>query len=593
MNALGVTHRIDSIGAPLGRRLADDAARDGAASDTFDSLLADLPQAPPTQQDDRLASALADAKGPNLAASDAQGGEPVKLQAPSESDLRELLRLAAQQPIPVSCKGNSASSALSPRTASAPSAQGEASKIVAPAKGRTERPAPDWTAISALKSRSLSEMEQIGAGAGKPADPSPEKPIRAEDGARAEMEASRDEQDSLSAEHPALVLQHSDNSKAVRMVCGDEPRQAEDDAIRLAGGRETKPSRRDQTSAISAQPATHAMALAPTPFLQVEIAAPRAFPNPPRTSAPVAAVRSERLSVALSPSPLSPSPLSSSPQSSSLSSPSLSPPSLQSSSLQSPSLPPLSRDDSNRPTPALLFNLDAPKTSVHVVDLKTWLPPVQTHLPSAIDERSAPEAKIAIRPISGADETEGVQKPADRPMQNFPIAADALVKAGGAEPAPKASAAPPTSPVAATLAQAAPAMRAPRRDLEVTLEPQGLGGLSVRLKSMEDRLDVAFIADKRVTAQMIGDGSRALEAQLRGAGLGPAGVDISVAANSGARASIDSGMTGANSFTASRDDGSPAPRHQEFTERHQEDAKDETGDQAQDSRARGHRGLYL
>ncbi len=69
-----------------------------------------------------------------------------------------------------------------------------------------------------------------------------------------------------------------------------------------------------------------------------------------------------------------------------------------------------------------------------------------------------------------------------------------------------------------------------RRDLEITLTPQDLGGLQVKLKSSGDRLELSFVADRGETARMISDKSAALESQLHDAGIGLGGVAISSSA---------------------------------------------------------------
>jgi hypothetical protein len=152
-------------------------------------------------------------------------------------------------------------------------------------------------------------------------------------------------------------------------------------------------------------------------------------------------------------------------------------------------------------------------------------------------------------------------------------------------------------------ADPAPAPRAAtlRRDLDVTLEPRDLGGLALRLKSVGDRLEIAFVADKGDTAQMIGDGSATLASQLRVAGLGLGGVAISVetkpdvAANLGAdhaRHGASAGGDPGGGQGSSGQDMAPRRQHN-FGGGGQEHRDESTGDGDNARARRGDRGFYL
>jgi flagellar hook-length control protein FliK len=134
-------------------------------------------------------------------------------------------------------------------------------------------------------------------------------------------------------------------------------------------------------------------------------------------------------------------------------------------------------------------------------------------------------------------------------------------------------------------------MAAPRRDLEITLAPKELGGLEVRMKSAGDRLELAFVADRGETARLISDKSAALTSQLRDAGIGLGGIDIS-ATSPGPGGSGDA-PTGGRPPDPSGGDSNPAPQRQQTSGRDRQDRENETNDQTGDARPRGERGFYL
>ncbi len=159
------------------------------------------------------------------------------------------------------------------------------------------------------------------------------------------------------------------------------------------------------------------------------------------------------------------------------------------------------------------------------------------------------------------------------------------------------------SPAAATSNAAfTPEAPAPRRDLEVVLAPHDLGGLALRLKSIGDRLEIAFVADKADTARMIDDRSATLESQLRNAGLGSGGVAISVAAEARRRRSFElvlpvTALLEKAPRGRRRMGGSSAMRRaqrQDLLGQNKQDFNDESRDNASEaSGRRGDRGLYL
>jgi hypothetical protein len=168
--------------------------------------------------------------------------------------------------------------------------------------------------------------------------------------------------------------------------------------------------------------------------------------------------------------------------------------------------------------------IDAP-VRVAVTGQRSWFEPVRASAVSL----SAPDAGR----VSEAESESGAESEPAAP----PSASEATPQPGlftydgppvatprGSQPG-AASAAAPSVELAA-----APRTSGPRRDLDVTLEPEHLGGLAVRLKSIGDRLDISIVADKTDTARLIGDHSLNLESQLHNAGLGAGGLSISVEA---------------------------------------------------------------
>ncbi|MCI4678838.1 flagellar hook-length control protein FliK [Rhodoblastus acidophilus] len=255
---------------------------------------------------------------------------------------------------------------------------------------------------------------------------------------------------------------------------------------------------------------------------------------------------------------------------------------------------------------------DAASTPVHVVDLKSW------HAPTAPDTSSAPG--LVRQPATSAaaahENSPSEAKPpeAKAPATSTPVAfstasattAFATVPTAapslnsavasappGAAPFQQASGAGAASPTASPAAYRA----GPRRDIEVTLEPKELGGLSVRMRSRGDRLEIAFVAEKGETARLIDDKSANLQSQLRDAGLGLGGVDIHVAEKPNVTLPSAAAGGGASFGTSQQggrhEPGASSPRPQ-FTGRGKEGMRDDSSDRANDSRApRGDRGLYL
>ncbi len=210
---------------------------------------------------------------------------------------------------------------------------------------------------------------------------------------------------------------------------------------------------------------------------------------------------------------------------------------------------------------ALAIETEAAPTPVHVVDLKSWLPPAAPKGASASPERARTSTANAPNPPTGAAlaakdgassmppapsatmARSSVQAQAAPPPAS-PFALQLQPSSAGTAPARKAAA-----PTTATPAPAAN-VSAPRRDLEIILEPKDLGGLAVRMKSAGDRLEIAFVADRGDTARLIDDKSTGLASQLRGAGLGLGGLDISVAAKSSDNLAAGLATTGGPSFGA-------------------------------------------
>jgi hypothetical protein len=254
---------------------------------------------------------------------------------------------------------------------------------------------------------------------------------------------------------------------------------------------------------------------------------------------------------------------------------------------------------------AIGIETPAAPTAVHIGELKTWLPPVAPEGAALSSAGRAPtptgKAQNATTAASpGAALATKDAAPSTAPAPSAPLAAASA--AGPAAPAPALPSAPKpkasttgAAPPPATLAPAAPA---PRRDLEITLTPKELGGLAVRMKSAGDRLEIAFVADKGDTARLIDDKSAGLASQLRGAGLGLGGLDISVAAKSADHLSGGLAANGGASFGAPQNGGSgqqgAAPPRSGAVRESREEFKDEAGEKASvRGGADGDGGLYL
>ena len=130
------------------------------------------------------------------------------------------------------------------------------------------------------------------------------------------------------------------------------------------------------------------------------------------------------------------------------------------------------------------------------------------------------------------------------------------------------------------------------------MAPKDLGGLAVRMKSAGDRLEIAFVADKGDTARLIDDKSAGLASQLRGAGLGLGGLDISVAAKSADQLSAGLAADGGASSGAPQNGGNgqqgAAPPRSGALGRSREDFKDEAGEKTGvPGGSNGDGGLYL
>ncbi|WP_298356133.1 flagellar hook-length control protein FliK [Rhodoblastus sp.] len=244
--------------------------------------------------------------------------------------------------------------------------------------------------------------------------------------------------------------------------------------------------------------------------------------------------------------------------------------------------------------PAIAIETPAAPTTVHVVELKSWLPP-------AAPEAAAPSAgRTSTAPPKAENvTTDAAAGAAVATKDAAPVAAPAP-----AAPAPFLPSAPKPKP---SIAGAGPAAAAPapepsaparRRDLEITLVPKDLGGLAVRMKAAGDRLEIAFVADKCDTARLIDDKSAGLASQLRGAGLGLGGLDISVTAKSAVHLSAGLAANGGASFGAPQSGGNgqqgAAPPRSSALRQSTEDFKDDAGEKASAAGgSNGDDGLYL
>jgi chemotaxis protein MotD len=237
--------------------------------------------------------------------------------------------------------------------------------------------------------------------------------------------------------------------------------------------------------------------------------------------------------------------------------------------------------------------------------MKTWHAPVAETPPPARDN----SFRTASVPATPAARDEAAQRaPETPPPARISLPADGQASVGAAAvagaPIAENSAAESGSGTRADASAAAPGApapnisSAPRRDVEVTLQPSELGGVSVRMKSVGDRLELTFVAEKGDTARMIEERRTRLENQLRDAGLGAGGVEISVAAKPIAENVVDAPAAGGSSSGFSTDGGraddqAPSSR-QALPGRNKETAGDGSGETSNDRQdARGGLGLYL
>ncbi|MBB4199346.1 hypothetical protein CCR94_05810 [Rhodoblastus sphagnicola] len=258
---------------------------------------------------------------------------------------------------------------------------------------------------------------------------------------------------------------------------------------------------------------------------------------------------------------------------------------------------------------AALPERDADTVSVHVVSQQSWLPPVDANLSGGSQSHQQPGKESETGKPAETQAAGAIAQPSS--TANFAAMASSF---GVSRAINGSDAAAPASTTASAAASARPDPSSTptptlRRDLEITLTPQDLGGLSVKLKSSGDRLELAFVSDRGETARMISDKSTALENQLNNAGLGLGGVAISSSAAgdmSGALAGGGQGGQGAgqNSSQASgasqgnasgqTDGNSESTRQrQNSSERQGQDNSSDPVDHLRDPRPAGDRGLYL
>jgi flagellar hook-length control protein FliK len=261
-------------------------------------------------------------------------------------------------------------------------------------------------------------------------------------------------------------------------------------------------------------------------------------------------------------------------------------------------------------------NADGALTAVHVVDLKSWLPPTAaanasptagpaSTIPAHVEMAKAvappdPKAVASLSSTASAPSA-SPSPPASAASQAGALAAlsSALQLQPSSDGVVSRGASTVAAPGAASASSAPPASAsAPRRDVELTLEPKDLGGLAVRMRSTGDRLEIVFVADRSDTARLIDDKSAGLASQLRGAGLGSGGVDISVAAKptttpSGGLATAGGQSFGASQSGAGGQQGAAQPRSGPMRQS-REGSNEKLGGAADDSHsARDDRGLYL
>jgi hypothetical protein len=270
------------------------------------------------------------------------------------------------------------------------------------------------------------------------------------------------------------------------------------------------------------------------------------------------------------------------------------------------------------PGPAADPEKDAKTVSVHVVSQQSWLPPVESALGGGGSDSNRNPTKNGGTE-SGAKIAAAVQSDARQeasfaaPQSAQPNFAAAQATLAGPAPAYVSVASTNGSAATASLHQEVPSTPTPvlRRDLEITLTPQDLGGLQVKMKSAGDRLELAFVSDRGETARMISDKSAALESQLNGAGLGLGGVAISSSVAGGMHGDANAGGSqggGAAPQHSSQSPGSPSGsaagqsdsqsettrQRQNFSGRARQDENHEQGESSRDARgAAGDRGLYL
>jgi hypothetical protein len=272
------------------------------------------------------------------------------------------------------------------------------------------------------------------------------------------------------------------------------------------------------------------------------------------------------------------------------------------------------------PGAAAVPEQDAKTASVHVVSQQSWLPPVDPALGGGGSDSSRNPAKDGGKEtgpkLDGAVKSHAPPEGASVTLQSLPANfAAAQATLAGLPPATVLGASTNVSAATATaqVRQEIPSTPTPvlRRDLEITLTPQDLGDLQVKLKSSGDRLELAFVADRGETARMISDRSAALESQLNGAGLGLGGVAISSSAAGGMNGDANAGGSqggGAAPRHDSQASGSPSGnaagqsdsqsettrQRQNFSGRAGQDDTHEPGNSSRDARdSAGDRGLYL
>ena len=167
----------------------------------------------------------------------------------------------------------------------------------------------------------------------------------------------------------------------------------------------------------------------------------------------------------------------------------------------------LASGDATRGAPATELETEAASTPVHVVDLKSWLPP-------AAPEGGSHSAARAQASTANAQDAATGAAPAAKDAAKDAAPSTPFAPSGPASAQPQAAATPALPSAlrlqsmsgaaprrqAAALGPATPAsaanVSAPRRDLQITLEQKDLGGLAVRMKSTGDRLEIAFVADR-------------------------------------------------------------------------------------------------